>query len=71
MCVSCMHVRGAALQLRCRSVAAGAVARVRVRHEAAVGDLFGQALGLCADAGYGETRLEYRSCGGFESLHLR
>jgi hypothetical protein len=30
------------------------VARFRVRHEAAVGDPFGQALGLCADAGHGE-----------------
>ena len=27
------------------------VARFRVRHEAALGDLFGQVLGLCADAG--------------------
>ena len=27
------------------------IARFRVRHEAALGDLFGQVLGLCADAG--------------------
>jgi Transposase domain (DUF772) len=31
------------------------IARFRVRHEAALGDLFGQVLGLCADAGLVEV----------------
>jgi len=33
------------------------IARFRVRHERALGGLFGQVLGLCADAGLGDARL--------------